>query len=120
MKKIGIFFLGLLLVVLMGLGVLTFMGYSEYKNALAQQDLPDKIQEIQNQQNYISIQDISPVYLDAVVAVEDHDFYHHSGIDIESIGRAILTNLKEGALVEGGSTITQQLAKNLYFSQDHQ
>lgn len=118
MKKIGIFFLGLLLVVLVGLGVLTFMGYSEYKNSLAQQDLPDKIQEIQNQQNYISIQDISPVYLDAVVAVEDHDFYHHSGIDIESIGRAILTNLKEGALVEGGSTITQQLAKNLYFSQD--
>ena len=94
------------------------MGYNEYRSALAAQDLQEKIDEIQNQPNYTSFNDISPVYLDAVIAVEDHDFYHHKGVDIESIGRAVLTNLKEGALIEGGSTITQQLAKNLYFSQE--
>ena len=118
MKKIGTLFLGLLIIILLALGVLTFMGYNEYRSALAAQDLQEKIDEIQNQPNYTSINDISPVYLDAVIAVEDHDFYHHKGVDIESIGRAVLTNLKEGALIEGGSTITQQLAKNLYFSQE--
>ncbi|WP_296240596.1 transglycosylase domain-containing protein [uncultured Faecalicoccus sp.] len=118
MKKIGTLFLGLLIIISLALGVLTFMGYNEYRSALAAQDLQEKIDEIQNQPNYTSINDISPIYLDAVIAVEDHDFYHHKGIDIESIGRAVLTNLKEGALIEGGSTITQQLAKNLYFSQE--
>ena len=118
MKKIGTLFLGLLIIISLALGVLTFMGYNEYRSALATQDLQEKIDEIQNQPNYTSINDISPIYLDAVIAVEDHDFYHHKGIDIESIGRAVLTNLKEGALIEGGSTITQQLAKNLYFSQE--
>lgn len=118
MKKIGTLFLGLLIIILLALGVLTFMGYNEYRSALAAQDLQEKIDEIQNQPNYTSINDISPIYLDAVIAVEDHDFYHHKGVDIESIGRAVLTNLKEGALIEGGSTITQQLAKNLYFSQE--
>ena len=118
MKKIGTLFLGLLIIISLALGVLTFMGYNEYRSALAAQDLQEKIDEIQNQPNYTSIDDISPVYLDAVIAVEDHDFYHHKGVDIESIGRAVLTNLKEGALIEGGSTITQQLAKNLYFSQE--
>ena len=118
MKKIGTLFLGLLIIISLALGVLTFMGYNEYRSALAAQDLQEKIDEIQNQPNYTSINDISPIYLDAVIAVEDHDFYHHKGIDIESIGRAVLTNLREGALIEGGSTITQQLAKNLYFSQE--
>lgn len=118
MKKIGTLFLGLLIIISLALGVLTFMGYNEYRSALAAQDLQEKIDEIQNQPNYTSINDISPIYLDAVIAVEDHDFYNHKGIDIESIGRAVLTNLKEGALIEGGSTITQQLAKNLYFSQE--
>ena len=118
MKKIGTLLLGLLIIISLALGVLTFMGYNEYRSALAAQDLQEKIDEIQNQPNYTSINDISPIYLDAVIAVEDHDFYHHKGIDIESIGRAVLTNLKEGALIEGGSTITQQLAKNLYFSQE--
>ena len=118
MKKIGTLFLGLLIIISLALGVLTFMGYNEYRSALAAQDLQEKIDEIQNQPNYTSINDISPIYLDAEIAVEDHDFYHHKGIDIESIGRAVLTNLKEGALIEGGSTITQQLAKNLYFSQE--
>lgn len=54
----------------------------------------------------------------AVVAVEDKRFFRHKGIEISSIGRAFLINLKAGEVVEGGSTITQQLAKNLFLTQD--
>ena len=50
--------------------------------------------------------------------VEDHRFYSHPGIDPIAIGRAAFNDLKAMAFVEGGSTVTQQLAKNLYFSQE--
>ena len=54
----------------------------------------------------------------AILAMEDHRFYQHSGIDPEGILRATLVNMQSGDVVEGGSTITQQLAKNLFLSQD--
>ncbi|OCA84378.1 penicillin-binding protein [Bacillus sp. FJAT-27225] len=49
---------------------------------------------------------------DALVAIEDHRFYNHSGVDLIGIARAFFRNLMAGGVVEGGSTITQQLAKN--------
>ena len=52
------------------------------------------------------------------MAVEDHRFYAHPGFDVIATGRALVNDLKAGAIVEGGSTITQQLAKNQYFTQE--
>ena len=57
-------------------------------------------------------------YQNAVIAVEDHRFEKHGGIDIIGTCRAIVTNITSFSLVEGGSTITQQLARNLYFTQE--
>jgi len=60
-----------------------------------------------------------PVYLpQAVIAIEDRRFYDHFGIDVYGLGRAILTNFKAGRVVQGGSTISQQLAKNLFLKPD--
>lgn len=60
-----------------------------------------------------------PKYLqDAFVAVEDNRFYEHNGIDPKGIIRAAWSNIKGGEVAEGGSTITQQLAKNAYLTQD--
>lgn len=56
--------------------------------------------------------------LQAVVAVEDARFYSHPGFDVESIARAALVNLQHGEIEEGASTITQQLIKNLFLSQE--
>ncbi len=53
-----------------------------------------------------------------MLAVEDKRFYSHPGIDPIAIGRALFNDIRAGAYVEGGSTITQQLAKNQYFTQD--
>src|SRR5206468_7039613 len=55
---------------------------------------------------------------DAVVAIEDRRFYEHHGIDPEAILRAAVNDLRSGHVVEGGSTITQQLVKNLYVGDD--
>ncbi|MDR7556630.1 MAG: penicillin-binding protein 1A [Armatimonadota bacterium] len=54
----------------------------------------------------------------AVIAIEDERFYAHRGVDPRGIARAVWRNLREGQVVEGGSTITQQLARNLFLSQE--
>ena len=61
---------------------------------------------------------MAQTYIDAVLAVEDKRFYRHPGIDPIAIGRALINDIRAGAYVEGGSTITQQLAKNQFFTQD--
>ena len=55
---------------------------------------------------------------EATVAIEDRRFYHHGGIDVEGIARALWKNVNAGEVVEGGSTITQQLVRNLYISRE--
>src|SRR6185312_14483749 len=63
--------------------------------------------------------DLLPRYVpDAVIATEDQRFYDHHGVDPLGMVRAAITNLREGRTVQGGSTLTQQLAKNLYLSSD--
>ena len=93
-------------------------GYDMYKEALENMPLSQKIEEIESDKNYTSIDKLPKIYLDAVVAVEDHRFYNHPGIDIIAIGRALINDIKAFELVEGGSTITQQISKNIYFTQE--
>ena len=91
-------------------------GYDMYKEALNEMPLSQKIESIRNDENYTTIDKLPKIYLNAVVAVEDHRFYSHPGIDIIAIGRATINDIKAMKLIEGGSTITQQLAKNIYFT----
>ena len=56
------------------------------------------------------------MYVNAIISVEDKRFYKHNRIDIIAIGRAAINDIKAMSYVEGGSTITQQLAKNMYLS----
>jgi penicillin-binding protein 1A len=62
----------------------------------------------------VTLQQISPWMRRATIAIEDRRFYRHGGIDIEGIGRAFWRDVRAGRVVEGGSTITQQLVRNLY------
>ncbi|MDI3256667.1 MAG: PBP1A family penicillin-binding protein [Kyrpidia sp.] len=67
---------------------------------------------------YVSLARIPRWMKDAVVASEDAQFYKHGGLNWRGIARAVWVDLREGAAVQGGSTITQQLVKNLYLTQD--
>lgn len=93
-------------------------GYNMYKEALEKATLSQKFEEIKEKDNYVKISEMPKIYLDAVISVEDHRFYSHNGIDLIAIGRAIFNDIKVFSFVEGGSTITQQLAKNTYFTQE--
>ena len=66
----------------------------------------------------ITIDEVSPYLIKAVVAVEDKNFYEHHGIDFIAFGRAILINIKERRLAQGGGTITMQVARNQFLTQD--
>ena len=64
----------------------------------------------------VNVQDLPPHLPQAVIAVEDRRFYSHGGVDILGLVRAMFANLRAGRIVQGGSTITQQLAKNLFLT----
>lgn len=66
----------------------------------------------------ISLKEIPIQLREAIIAVEDKRFYDHHGVDVKAIFRAFIQNIKAGEVVEGGSTITQQLVKNIYFSSE--
>jgi penicillin-binding protein 1A len=61
---------------------------------------------------------VSPWMRTATIAIEDHRFYEHGGVDYEGIARAAWKDLRAGEVVQGGSTITQQLVRNLYISKE--
>lgn len=64
----------------------------------------------------VAVADLPPYLVDAVLAVEDRRFYSHPGVDVIGLSRAMLANIRAGHIVQGGSTLTQQLAKNLFLS----
>lgn len=99
-------------------GKFVYEAHEMYKQKLEEIPIEEKISEIRSKENYTKLEEIPQIYKDAVLAVEDHRFYSHGAIDIISIGRAIYKDITTRSFAEGGSTITQQLAKNTYFTQE--
>jgi penicillin-binding protein 1B len=65
-----------------------------------------------------ALADVPPVLVDAIIAVEDQSFFEHNGIHLWRIAGAMLANVRAGRVVQGGSTLTQQLAKNFYLTRE--
>lgn len=94
------------------------IGFCYYSNALKEKPLISRIEEITKQEHYTPFEELPKNYVNAVIAVEDHRYYSHGAIDPIGIARAFYTNIRDGEFDEGGSTITQQVAKNVIFNQD--
>lgn len=124
-----------------------FFGYNTYKDYLPQEskdviekvkenetinkDIPNGIKKItflfnieetikekMTQPDWVKLDQIPLVMQQAIISVEDNRFYQHGAFDASGIIRAFLVNIQSGEIVEGGSTITQQLAKNLFLGQE--
>lgn len=118
MKLIRRLLLLIITVILIAGGILAYKGHKIYKEVLEKTSVADKVAEIKAKENYTELKDMPEFYKNAVIAVEDRRFYEHGPIDLIAITRAVFVNIKSWELQEGGSTITQQLAKNIYFTQE--
>ncbi len=90
-------------------------GYSLYKKVTKNKSLVDSIYQIKMSEKFIPWDEMPVDYKNAVIAVEDHRFFEHGAVDPIGITRALTSNVKQKELAEGGSTISQQVVKNLYF-----
>ena len=111
-------FISVIIIVLSIVAYFTYQGYSRYKEVVSEVSIKDKVLSIQSNSSYISYEEIPDDFKNAIIAIEDHRFKTHNGIDIIGTTRAIVTNLYSRSLSQGGSTITQQLARNMYFTQE--
>lgn len=111
MKKILKVMLAILLI--STIGGISFT-YSAYQHTIDAYPIEETVATLQNNAYYTPFDQISPTFLDAIVAIEDHRFYKHGAVDFIGLGRALITNFISGDIEQGGSTITQQLAKNLF------
>ena len=108
----------ILLVAAIASAVVLVSGYEMYKEAVSDCPLSEKISEIQGKEHFTNYDELTQCYIDAVIAAEERRFFRHHGFDFLATGRAMWHNIEAGSLIEGGSTITQQLAKNMYFTQE--
>lgn len=100
------------------LRVFRHTGYTLYEQASERESVAQMAEGIRASSAYVDLEQLPQVYLDAVVSVEDHRFYQHPGFDVLATARALFNDIRAGSIVEGGSTITQQLAKNEFFTQE--
>lgn len=99
-------------------GIVTLRGYGLYHEALGRAPIEQTVEAVRAGEGYVTLAELPQTYLDAVVAIEDHRFYDHPGFDVIAICRAAWHDLTTLSLEQGGSTITQQLAKNLFLTQE--
>ena len=112
--KLIMFFI---LIVCTIIGVYVYKAYDSVQHDIKNGIIEKKTNELKNKKAYTRLEDLDKKYREAVIAAEDHRFYNHGAVDFQSLLRAVDINIRKKQFVEGGSTITQQLVKNLFFDQ---
>ena len=109
----------ILLVILLLVGTwFGIKGYQMYRDAVEEVPISEKVASIRSAPGFTEYEDLPTLYVEAVVSVEDKRFWSHHGVDYLAMARAAWNDVRSLSFVEGGSTITQQLMKNQYFTQD--
>ena len=119
LRKLFLFVITIALVAALTVALIT-VGYSHhlYKEAVEAKPVSQAMGDIQAQADYTPLEQIPGIYVNAVVATEDQRFFTHKGYDVIGTTRALLSNMFSDSITQGGSTITQQLARSIYFSQE--
>ena len=109
----------ILLVILLLVGTwFGIKGYQMYRDAVEEVPISEKVASIRSAPGFTEYEDLPTLYVEAVISVEDKRFWSHHGVDYLAIARAAWNDVRSLSFVEGGSTITQQMMKNQYFTQD--
>ena len=118
MKFIRKLFFTIIILLILIFSLMLLIGHAYYSKELKEKPLITRMEEITSKENFVKFEQMSTNYRNAVISIEDHRYYDHGPVDFIAIGRAIFTNIKNGKFKEGGSTITQQVAKNVVLSQE--
>ena len=95
-----------------------YRGWQMYEAAVEAEPVSQKVAELRSDEDYVELDQIAEEFRNGVIRSEDKRFRFHFGVDPLSVLRAVKNDILAGSFVEGGSTITQQLAKNMYFDFD--
>lgn len=118
MKFIRRLLLFILVIILIVGSVLYLNGNKLYKEKIGETSLESKVTSVREDSSFVKLDSLPIYYKDAVISVEDRRFYSHKTIDFIALARATFSNIKQKDFKEGGSTITQQTAKNLYLMKE--
>ena len=122
LKKFILF--NFVVIILACIGLYTYAYFSpklDIKNAnqfYIYDDNEELIYQGSGNSEWISLDEVSPYFIDAIISTEDKNFYDHFGFDFLRIGKAMVVNIKNGKIVQGASTISQQYVKNMYLDFD--
>lgn len=111
-----VLFYSIIICLIIVVSIVLLSGYLEFRRTINIRSIDERIIKVGKRESYVTIKHISKSLIKAVVSIEDHRFYNHNGIDLISLCRALIFNIKKKRLAQGGSTITQQLCKNLLFT----
>ena len=100
------------------LGVFVLGCWELHKAAVTQLTPTALYAQMSQEEGFVEYGELPQFYVNAVTAIEDRNFFTHGGVEVSSLARALLRNIKAGSFAEGGSTITMQTAKNLYYTQE--
>ena len=90
-KKI---FIILIIFIISVLSIFSIIGYSYYSFALKEKPLLERVKEVKSDEHFVKFEDMSPLYRNAVIAVEDHRYYDHGPVDFIALARAMIVNIK--------------------------
>lgn len=115
----GILSIILGIIILAIIVVLAYLGiiYNEVNTEIRAGKIEKTVEGIRSRNTYVKKEKIDELYLKAVIAAEDRRYYSHGAVDVVGFSRAMYNNIISMKLKEGGSTITQQLSKNIFLDQ---
>lgn len=105
-------------VLLIVMGIFAIRGLIMWNDAKERSPVADTVAEMRSREDFVKYEELPEFYIQAVISTEDRKFETHGGVNVKSIIRALLYDVKSLSFEQGGSTITQQLAKNLWFTQE--
>lgn len=114
MKRFFQFIFAILFICILFCAGIALYGYKEYRDYSSTASLESLVEQVEAQDDFVEYSDLPNTLVRATVSIEDRRFFEHNGVDYKGLARALVSQVNENLVKSGGSTITQQVAKNLY------
>lgn len=117
-KRVLIIFAAIMALLIIIAGIFAIKGAVMWNAARERSPIEKTVTQLRSDENFIGYDDLPEFYINAVISTEDRKFETHNGVKLSSIIRALLYDVRTLSFDQGGSTITQQVAKNIWFTQE--